>query len=227
MSLTYVTAAYFIKRKGFFLSENAEQNLKTKGKYHHGDLREHLLDVVRELVEAHGPEGFSVAEAARRAGVSTAAPYKHFKDRTDVLNGLVSHAMDRLSTRMRHERDQHPVGSLLAVAGVGKAYVDFAKDEPGIFRLVFGLTEGQEDQPELQRKGEDCFGIVVRVCADYLGPDATEEHAAKCAYILWAAVHGHAFLSIDRKAKTESQNISDWDFLMAVGRGTLDAPAQN
>ncbi|MBW4708135.1 TetR/AcrR family transcriptional regulator [Roseobacter sp. YSTF-M11] len=197
-----------------------------RASYHHGDLRGQLLTVVRELVEAHGPEGFSVAEAARRAGVSTAAPYKHFKDRTDLLNALVSDAMDRLSLRMSQERDRHPPGSLEAVAGIGKAYIEFAKDEPGIFRLMFGLTEGHEEDSCLQEKGEACFQIVVGACAAYLGPEAGELAAARCAYMLWTSVHGHAFLSIDRKNSTELKALEDWDFLIAVGSGILGNPSR-
>ncbi|MCV3271973.1 TetR/AcrR family transcriptional regulator [Roseobacter sinensis] len=194
--------------------------------YHHGDLREQLLDVVRELVETHGPEGFSVAEAARRAGVSTAAPYKHFKDRTDLMNALVSKAMDRMAAQMAQGRDRFEAGTYESVAGIGQAYIDFAKDEPGIFRLMFGLTEGHEDQEVLQQKGEDCFGIVVEDCARFLDTAPESEAARRAAYILWTNVHGHAFLSIDNKKKTEAKALEDWDFLMTVSRAVLDASAR-
>ncbi len=122
--------------------------------YHHGDLRAQLIVAARELVETHGPDGFSVAEAARRAGVSSAAPYKHFKDRPEILRGVVAEAMDRLRTAMEAGAAAHPVGSMQAVAAVGLAYVNFARAEPGVFRLVFGLTEGHENAPELLAKGK-------------------------------------------------------------------------
>lgn len=203
------------------MSDSSPAVQDRRATYHHGDLRGQLLSVVRDLVELHGPEGFSVAEAARRAGVSTAAPYKHFKDRNDLLNALVSDAMDRLALQMAQERDRHPKDSIEAVAGIGKAYIDFAKAEPGIFRLMFGLTEGQEEDDCLQEKGEACFEIVVGACAGYLGATAAPEAAARSAYILWTSVHGHAFLSIDNKNKTENKALEDWDFLMTVGRAIL------
>ncbi|MFK7881865.1 TetR/AcrR family transcriptional regulator [Roseobacter sp.] len=193
--------------------------------YHHGDLRGQLLSVVRDLVELHGPEGFSVAEAARRAGVSTAAPYKHFKDRTDLLNALVSDAMDRLAMHMARERDRYPAGTYEAVAGIGQAYVNFAKEEPGIFRLMFSLTEGHEDDDAIQQKGNDCREIVETACAACLGKGADSKAAVLSAYILWTSVHGHAFLSIDKKNKVEAQDLDDWDFLMAVTCAVLDASA--
>ena len=61
-----------------------------RSSYHHGDLRAQLIAAVRELVETQGPDGFSVSEAARSAGVSSAAPYKHFKDRSELLHAVAS-----------------------------------------------------------------------------------------------------------------------------------------
>ncbi|WP_299967130.1 TetR/AcrR family transcriptional regulator [uncultured Roseobacter sp.] len=205
------------------MSGTIEISADQRKTYHHGDLRERLLEVVRDLVEVHGPEGFSVAEAARRAGVSTAAPYKHFKDRTDLLNALVSAAMDRLAQRMAQECAAHPEGSVEAVAGIGQAYITFAKTEPGIFRLMFGLTEGHEDEDLLHAKGRLCRSIVETACADYLGRQVPDQVVNLTAYILWTSVHGHAFLSIDRKNKEEIEALDDWDFLMTVTRGVLEA----
>lgn len=195
--------------------------------YHHGDLRGKLLAVVRELVEAHGPEGFSVAEAARRAGVSTAAPYKHFKDRTDLLNALVFDAMDRLAVCMARECERYPAGSVEAVAGLGQAYINFAKAEPGIFRLMFGLTEGQEDDDGVLQKGRVCREIVEKACAACLGAGVAEQAVALSAYILWTSVHGHAFLSIDNKNREEARELNDWDFLMTVARSVLKASVRD
>ncbi len=189
--------------------------------YHHGDLRAQLIAAVRELVETHGPEGFSVAEAARRAGVSSAAPYKHFKDRPAILRGVVSEAMDRLRLAMETGAAAHPHGSLAAVAAVGLAYITFAKAEPGVFRLVFSLTEGHEHAPDLQAKGAGCFGVVVQAVADCLGLPASHPDVQRRAYMLWSFVHGHSFLTIDMKQKVASAQINDWDYLLTVGSAIL------
>ena len=196
----------------------------SKSAYHHGDLRAHLIATVRELVEAHGPDGFSVAEAARRAGVSSAAPYKHFKDRPEILRGVCAEAMDRLHTAMVAGAAAHPAGSLEAVAAIGQAYVDFAKTEPGVFRLVFGLTEGHENAPELQEKGDGCFGVVVRAAADCLGLPHDAPDARRRAYMLWSFVHGHSFLHIDMKTKVATGAMDDWAYLMDVSRAVLSDP---
>jgi AcrR family transcriptional regulator len=192
--------------------------------YHHGDLRAQLIAAVRELVETHGPDGFSVAEAARRAGVSSAAPYKHFKDRPEILRGVASEAMDRLRAGMEAGAASYPEGSVEAVSAVGRAYVNFARAEPGVFRLVFGLTEGHENAPDLQTKGEGCFGVVVRAVADCLRLAPENGDVQARAYMLWSFVHGHSFLTIDRKSTVASARIDDWSYLMAISRAILRQP---
>ena len=81
-----------------------------KAGYHHGDLRAHLIAALRSLVEPHGPDGFSLAEAARRAGVRAAAPYKPVKDRDESSRGVESEALDRLRAGMEAGAAAHPSG---------------------------------------------------------------------------------------------------------------------
>jgi AcrR family transcriptional regulator len=192
-----------------------------KAGYHHGDLRAQLVAAVRDLVEEHGPDGFSVAEAARRAGVSSAAPYKHFRDKPEILRAVASEAMDRLRAGMEAGVSAHPPGSVEGVAAMGLAYVDFARTGPGVFRLVFGLTEGHEDDPALQQKGQACLAVVGQAVAAWVGrpPDAPE--VLRAAYILWSFVHGHSFLTIDRKNEKAQARVNDWDYMMTVSRGVL------
>ena len=196
-----------------------------KARYHHGDLRANLIAAVRDLVESHGPDNFSVAEAARRAGVSSAAPYKHFRDRHEILHGVVGEAMDRLRVAMEDGAAAHPRGSLQAVAAVGQAYVDFARAGPGVFRLVFGLTEGHDEAPDLRAKGDCCFAVVLHAVANCIGLSPDDPEVGRRAYLLWCFVHGHSFLSIDGKHPSEEDGAGDWDLLMAVSRAILTRAA--
>jgi hypothetical protein len=116
---------------------------------------------------------------------------------------------------------QHPPGSLEAVAAIGQAYVDFARAGPGVFRLVFSLTEDHENAPELLAKGQACFGVVLRTAADRLGQAMDAPDVQHRAYILWTAVHGHSFLTIDRKTDVLSAMIDDHAYLMTVSRAVL------
>jgi len=198
-----------------------------KSAYHHGDLRAQLIAAVRDLVETHGPDGFSVSEAARRAGVSSAAPYKHFRDRHEILRGVVSEAMDRLFAAMKAGAAAHPVGSLEAVAAIGQAYVDFARAEPGVFRLVFGLTDGHQNAPELLAKGEGCFGVLIEAVAACLDLPPDDPEVERRAYMLWSFVHGHSFLHIDMKTQVATAEIDDRAYLMDVSRAILAGPMRS
>lgn len=192
-----------------------------RSSYHHGDLRAQLIAAVSELVEIHGPEGFSVAEAARRAGVSSAAPYKHFKDRPDLLRAVASAGMDRLHDAMEAAVARHPTGSIAAVAAIGQAYVDFARSAPGVFRLVFSLTEGHEADPDLEEKGLGCFAVVLHAVAAALGKSAEDAVVRSRAYTLWTCVHGHSFLVIDQKIKGKFAMVDEAAFLMEVSVSVL------
>jgi AcrR family transcriptional regulator len=189
--------------------------------FHHGDLRSALIAAVGELIEVHGPDGFSVAQAARRAGVSSAAPYKHFRDRPEILRAVVAAGMDRLHAAMQAAAQAHPPGSVDQVAAIGLAYVDFARAGPGVFRLVFGLTEGHEADPTLQARGQACFDVVARAVAARLCQPLADDAVQRSAYVLWTCVHGHAFLTIDRKTEGKATGFDDRSYLATVARLVL------
>lgn len=198
--------------------------VKIKKKYHHGDLREQLLEAVRELVELHGPDGFSIAQACRKAGVSTAAPYKHFRDRQEILRGMVLLAMERMRTAMLAAADAHPAKSPERIAALGQAYVDFARREPGVFRAMFGLTEGHDQDPELNCAGDDTFAVVLRVVAEHLDLGMDDPRTQGRAYALWCFVHGHSFLMLDKKVLPEGAISDETALMQLVGSAILPPP---
>jgi AcrR family transcriptional regulator len=195
--------------------------IEIKKNYHHGHLKDQLLEAVRQLVEEHGPDAFSIAEACRRAGVSTAAPYKHFKDRDEILHGVVLQAMHRMGAAMQTAADAHRPGDLDRVVALGKAYIDFARAEPGIFALMFGHAGGHADDPELTEEGQGKFDIVCHVVAEHLNVPADHPEVAARAYALWCAVHGHAFLVLDGKADKTKITVDEDAYLRLVGSAYL------
>lgn len=195
--------------------------ISPKAGYHHGDLKAQLIVAVRQLVEEKGPEGFSISEASRLAGVSTAAPYKHFKDRPEILKAVVIDGMNRLEAAMRDAAEPLAVGSIERVDAIGQSYIDFARAQPGVFRLVFGLTEGHEGDETLMAGGRDCYGVIVGAVAAYLGLSPEEPEVQRRTYMLWTFVHGHSFLVIDRKTAKMQGHIDEKDLLSAVSQGIL------
>jgi AcrR family transcriptional regulator len=217
---THVRATNSVKVKSASTPNDPARKARTA--YHHGDLRGALIEALRVLIERDGPDGFRIAEACRMAGVTTAAPYKHFKDRAAMLRAVALGGMERLATAMQAAADAHPGGAPARVVALGRCYVDFARAEPGVFRLMFGLAENHEDAPELQALGERAQGIVEGVVADHLGLPPTEDAVRLRAHALWCFVHGMSFLSLDGKAEAQDAATED-ALLRLVGQAILPA----
>jgi AcrR family transcriptional regulator len=195
--------------------------IEEKKNYHHGHLKEQLLDAVRQLIEEQGPDSFSIAEACRRAGVSTAAPYKHFRDRDEILHGVVLAAMHRMGAAMERAAQAHPAGDIERVVALGKSYIDFARAEPGVFALMFGLTGGHAEDAALAEEGQAKFEIVCRVVAEHLQMAPDDPEVVARAYALWCAVHGHAFLILDGKADKTKISVDEDAYLRLAGNAYL------
>ena len=172
--LTYVSVSNIGKRNLRAMVANEARKghisgMAKKDGYHHGDLRAGLVEAARALVEANGPERLSLSDACRAAGVSTAAPYRHFPDKDALLFAVAQGGMDRQAAAMREAASHHSLGSVEAITAIGRAYVDFALREPGLFKLMFSLTRGHQNEAELVQKGEATFGIVLTQIAARTG----------------------------------------------------------
>lgn len=180
--------------------ETAETGTAEKrGRYHHGDLRAKLIEATRDLVETKGPDHFSVSEACRVAGVSTAAPYKHFKDKDEMLRAVALDGMARHKILMEEALVPLPPRSLDRIVALGRLYIDFAQDEQGVFRLMFGLSRDHGQDEHLMATGADTFGVVKREVAAFYGEDEVKPEHEYRAFQLWSFVHGLSFLQIDGK----------------------------
>ena len=177
-----------------------DQTTKTplrKAGYHHGDLRAGLIEATRRLVEENGPDGFSVSDACALAGVSTAAPYKHFRNKNEMLVAMVLEGMERHRNNMVAALDGIPPGSPLRVKALGKEYVTFALTEPGVFRLKFGgFTDGLADD-RLKAAVELTFEIVLGEVASCLGESDITPEVRRRGFMLWSFVHGLSFILAD------------------------------
>lgn len=173
-------------------------NVKAKTAYHHGDLRQQLLAATRALVEEKGPDLFSVSEACRAAGVSTAAPYRHFADRTEMLIAVAMEGFAEMSKGFEAALLGLAPGSPEAITALGQSYVEYAEANPGLFKMMFA---GDHHTESLEEAGHGCYGVVLGQVAAYLGRDEIDEEVMRTAFPLWTFVHGLAFLRIDGKAE--------------------------
>ena len=167
--------------------------------YHHGNLRAKLIEATAELIETHGPDGFSVAQAARAAGVSSAAPYRHFSDRDALMRAVSLDTIHRMRDAMRAASLSEDKRSPERIVALGRCYCDFAAAEPGLFRMMFGLTEGHADDEGLIAEGAKTLDVLIEAVADVMGDDVGSDAVRGRALQLWSFVHGLSFLTIDRK----------------------------
>lgn len=173
--------------------------LQSTGKktYHHGDLRAALIEATRQLVEEKGPDSFSVSDACRLAGVSTAAPYKHFKDKTEMLVAAVLEGMMRLRANMLAALEGIPEKSPERITAIGMEYVAFAQNEPGIFRLKFGGFTDRIADPRLEEGGQQSFEVLLVEVAKCLDEPEVTEEVRRRGFLLWSFVHGLSFILRD------------------------------
>lgn len=174
-----------------------------RDRYHHGDLRESLILATEALVIEKGAEHFTLADACRRAGVTTAAPYKHFRDKQEILEIICQRGFERLRADMLAGVEAKGEGSLEALQEMGRSYVRFARREPNVFRLMFGQQADLKQAQMVDEAGTGCFGYLISQVAIYMqnagqlqaaGGDADPRtHALR----LWTFVHGAACLLID------------------------------
>jgi AcrR family transcriptional regulator len=168
-----------------------------KPRYHHGDLRDALIAASRHLLNEQGAENFSLADACRVAGVSTAAPYKHFRDKNEVLKELIIIGMDDLRVSGQQALQSFGPTTLAGMVAMGQNYVAFAKREPGLFRLMFGRNPVLKSDPAVDTCCKTCFGGVIQSVADFCAANRIDQDASTIAVELWTFVHGVASLAID------------------------------
>ncbi len=170
-----------------------------KAKYHHGDLRDALIDAAYQFVIESGAEKFSLADACRCAGVSTAAPYRHFKDREEILAEVCARGFHTLTASARSAVGKHGEGTLEGIIAMGQAYVAFAVNHQGLFRLMFGQNPSISEVHKVVEIGNDCFGYLIEQITKYCQANGLDQNANDVATKLWTFVHGAASLVIDGK----------------------------
>ncbi len=168
-----------------------------KDRYHHGDLRESLISATRALVVSHGAENFSLADACRFAGVSTAAPYKHFRDKQEILEIVCQRSFDEMRAKAESAVANAGAGSARAIQEMGRAYVNFARSEPNLFRLMFGQNPALKHAQIVDLAGTGCFAYVMGQVAQFCERENSPADPRLVALKLWTFVHGAACLLID------------------------------
>ncbi len=164
--------------------------------YHHGNLKEALVRAALELIAEKGPAGFTFADAARWAGVSPAAPYRHYRDRDALLADVAQRGFEAFTAALVKAWDDGRPDVLKAFDRLGKAYLAFAKREPAYYSAMFEAGVPLDTDPQLRTASENAFA-VLRGAADQLVallPARGRPPALMVALHVWSMTHGVASL---------------------------------
>jgi len=160
--------------------------------YHHGNLREALVQSCLTLIEAKGPTGFSLSEAAREAGVTPAAVYRHFAGREDLIAEAAHQGYDIFGDLMEHAYDGGQPSALTAFLKTGRAYLAFANKFPGHYVAMFESGISIQRNPALNASATRALGVIEKAAADlsqHIPADRRPPPQMFSAHI-WALSHG-------------------------------------
>jgi AcrR family transcriptional regulator len=167
----------------------------TRG-YHHGNLKEALVRAALELIAQKGPAGLTFAEAARWAGVSPAAPYRHFRDRDELLSDVARRGFEQFAAALSRAWDEGRPDAARAFDRLGKAYLEFARAEPAYYSAMFEAGVPLDTTPELRQAGDRAFAVLRSATEALVAtmPLQKRPPVLMMALHVWALSHGIASL---------------------------------
>jgi AcrR family transcriptional regulator len=160
--------------------------------YHHGNLRQALVDAALELIETRGPTGFALSEAAKRAGVTPAAVYRHFSGREELIAEVARQGYEIFADVMDYAYQDGQPSALAAFEATGRAYLAFARKHPGHYIAMFESGLSVNASPELAQAAGRARGVLERAAeqlSQHIPPEKRPPPAMFSAHI-WAMSHG-------------------------------------
>src|ERR1700744_5584654 len=170
---------------------------RTERGYHHGNLKEALLQAALGLIAEKGAAGFTFADAARIAGVSPAAPYRHFRDRDELLSSIAQRGFEQFEAALSEAWDDGPPDTVSAFERFGRAYLAFGVEKPAFYSAMFESGLAADVSAGLHAAAERAFA-VIRAAAERLAalapPGSPRPPALRMALHIWAMSQGVASL---------------------------------
>ena len=164
--------------------------------YHHGNLREALIEAALDLIAKHGPAGFTFADAARSAGVSSAAPYRHFRDRDALIADVARRGFELFAAHLERAWNDGRPDPFAGFENIGRAYLAFARDEPAYYSAMFEAGLSFDDDSTLRQAADRGFAVLRNasetLCAGL--PREKRPPALMMSLHVWALSHGIASL---------------------------------
>ena len=205
---------------------------KAPDAYQHGDLREALIDAGVKLLMEGGADALSLRAAAQLAGVSHAAPYRHYRDKDALISAIAERGFRMLTAKMRSQLDAsgaRTAGRKLVALGVG--YVMFGMEQPAYLQLIFGGCRARTDMPpELIAAGAEAYGVLRdTVEAGIASGELTRGEVDDVTLACWSIVHGLSMLlihgAVDKPATPQLEAALVERLLGVLSRGIERHPA--
>ncbi|MBX2806489.1 MAG: TetR/AcrR family transcriptional regulator [Hyphomicrobiales bacterium] len=164
--------------------------------YHHGNLREALIRGALELIAQKGPAGFTIADAARLAGVSPAAPYRHFRDRDALIADVALIGFNQLADRLERSWKNGKPNAMQAFENIGREYLAFARDEAAYYAAMFEAGIPSSSTVALRQASDRAFDVLRHAAEAVCGtlPEGERPPALMVALHVWSLSHGIASL---------------------------------
>ncbi len=172
--------------------------LKAKRPYHHGDLRAALIRAALSLIEEHGVKGLALSDAARLAGVSVAAPYRHFKDKEALLAEIAAEGFTMFRDALARAARSHPDDKVKRLVEMGVAYVEFALHHRSHFKVMWESGIAKANYPEMQHTAYQAY-LLLENAAKELHPRAHPSRQQALVRAAWSLVHGYAMLTLEHE----------------------------
>lgn len=173
----------------------SKHHRKRRG-YHHGNLREALIEAALELIAAKGAAGFTFAEAARSAGVSPGAPYRHFRDRDALIADVARRGFEQFADDLARAWNDGRPDPHTALQSLGAAYLAFARDEPAYYTAMFEAQFPTHADPDLAQASDRAFAILRQAAEALIAglPVQRRPPAMMVSLHIWSLAHGIASL---------------------------------
>lgn len=182
--------------------------LKAKRPYHHGDLRAALINAALSLIDEHGVKGLALSDAAHLAGVSVAAPYRHFKDKEALLAEIAVEGFTIFRDALARAAHSHPDDQVKRLVEMGVAYVDFALHHRAHFKVMWegGITKA--NCPQIGETAYQAYLLLENAARD-LHPRAHASRQQALVRAAWSLVHGYAMLTLEGELEVAGADRTD------------------
>jgi AcrR family transcriptional regulator len=170
--------------------------MPAKRPYHHGDLRTALIRAALVLIAKNGVKGLALTDAAHLAGVSVAAPYRHFKDKEALLAEIAHEGFTLFRDALAKAAQSHPRDQVKRLVEMGVAYVEFAQQHRSHFKVMWEGGLSKDNYPAVGQTAYEAYSLLEKAAIDLL-PQATPGRQKALVCAAWSIVHGYASLNLE------------------------------